>query len=228
MFRKVYKVNIDGSYQIIEDQIIQDSLIKFYVSNDFVEEMHCYAKDLEELAIGRLLYNGLRPIEWTFSSDLESVHLNISKSEKVQPKSLGFKTSASASTIVNSMKDLLNNTLHKQTGAVHLAGLYTTDGKCLVKFEDIGRHNAVDKVVGWLVKNNVDPTKKILLSSGRLPLEMCLKCVLAGIEILASKAPVMSSAIEFSERFNLTLIGFVRENRMNIYTNPQRIKEVCQ
>lgn len=77
------------------------------------------------------------------------------------------------------------------------------------------------------MKNDIDPSNKILLSSGRLPSETCLKCVLAGIEILASKAPVMSSAIEFSEKFNLTLIGFVRQNRMNIYTNFQRIKEVC-
>lgn len=226
MFLQTHKVKADGSYQIVEDQLVEDSYIKFYVNNEFVEEIHCLASDLEELIIGKLLYQGMKLLRWSFLIKPGSVFIDVLEFEKIEPRPVGVKTFVSASILIDSMKDLLNNPLHKQTGAVHLAGLYTVDGQCLVKSEDVGRHNAVDKVIGWLVKNKIDPSNKMLLSSGRLPLEMALKCILSGIEILASKAPVMASAIEFSEKLNLTLIGFVREGRMNVYTHKERIKEV--
>ncbi len=95
-----------------------------------------------------------------------------------------------------------------------------------MRFEDVGRHNVVDKVIGWIVKNDVPAEGKMLLCSGRLPADMVLKCVRARVEILASKAPALMSAIGMAQRYGLTLIGFVREKRMNVYTNPSRIEEV--
>lgn len=227
MFRKTYKVRYDGQCEIVDDQLIDDKLINLYVNNELVEQIHCYPENLEELAIGKLVSQGRKPINWSFHSNTNEVRIEILESERLNTARLSEKTYVSAPVLIDSMCDLLNNPLHQHTGAVHLAGIYTVGGECVAKFEDIGRHNAIDKVIGWLVKNKVDPLNKVLLCSGRLPMDMALKCVLSGIEILASKAPVLGSAIEFSERFDLTIIGFVRENRMNIYTHPQRIKEVC-
>lgn len=226
MLRRTYKVNINGGYEIFEDYLIEDKMIELYVNGSLFERFHCLGEALEELALGNLLYKGVKPMSWVLSQDGDRIHLRFEKFQKVTPEPLQNNCSVSAKTIVEAMEEMLQDPLHKLTGAVHTAALYTKNGERIIRFEDVGRHNAVDKVVGWAIKNAVDPSDKILLCSGRLPLEMAVKSVLAGFEILASKAPVMASAIEFSERFNLTLVGFVREKRLNVYANFHRIKEV--
>jgi FdhD protein len=226
VYKTAYKISVDGKCQNFQDYLIEDRTITLYVDGKFFEQFHCLPEDLEELALGNLLYKGIKPIRWDFYQDDDQVYLKLHVFEKVSPQPLRNTNCVSAKVIIQAMNDMLQDPLHTMSGAVHIAGLYTNEGERLVRFEDVGRHNAVDKVIGWLTKNAIDPSYKILLCSGRLPLEMALKSVLAGVEILASKAPVMASAIDFSERFNLTLIGFVRENRLNVYTHPQRIKEV--
>ena len=89
--------------------------------------------------------------------------------------------------------------------------------------EDIGRHNAVDKIIGFMVLNNILPKHKILLTSGRVSSEILLKTARCGIPILVSRSAPTDLSINLANRLGITLIGFVRGKRMNIYTYERRI-----
>lgn len=112
--------------------------------------------------------------------------------------------------------------LFRLTGCFHIAAL--SDGEKILAFaEDIGRHNAVDKVTGYSILNNISFKKKLMLVSCRLSSEIISKCSRWDIPIVASRAAPTSLAIEIAETSDITLIGFVRGERMNIYSNSQRI-----
>lgn len=112
--------------------------------------------------------------------------------------------------------------LFKLTGGTHASALFE-EGKLVARAEDIGRHNAIDKVIGIAVQSKVNFSKCVLVSSGRQPADMVLKVARMGIPILASKASPIRSGIIAAKKTGVTLICFVREHRMNVYTYPSRV-----
>lgn len=108
------------------------------------------------------------------------------------------------------------------TGATHCAAIASADGLELIR-EDIGRHNAVEKVVGACLNRKIDVAHKLMLCTGRISSEMLLKTARIGVPILVSHSAPTHLAVEMAERLNLTLIGFARGHGMNVYTHPQRI-----
>jgi len=113
--------------------------------------------------------------------------------------------------------------LYKKTGAVHVAAICKADGAITAIAEDIGRHNAVDKTVGIAALKKVDLGRCFLAFSGRLPSDVVFKVAKVGLPIIASFGAALDSGIALAEQTNLTLIGFIRDKRMNIYTVPERI-----
>jgi len=115
--------------------------------------------------------------------------------------------------------------LFERTGGLHAVGLFDIRGNLLVVREDVGRHNAMDKVVGWAVQQNRIPLHHtIALVSGRASFELVQKALTAGIPILCAVSAPSSLAIDLARRFNLTLVGFLRGDDFNIYTSPERIQ----
>ena len=111
---------------------------------------------------------------------------------------------------------------YRATGGVHSAALADAHA-ALVFTEDIGRHNAVDKVIGYALLEDIPFAGKIMLASGRLSSEIVTKCARCGIPVLISRAAPTSLSVEIAEASGLTLIGFARGDRMNIYAGRQRI-----
>jgi FdhD protein len=110
------------------------------------------------------------------------------------------------------------------TGGLHAAALFDKHGEALVVREDVGRHNAIDKVVGWGLLNGRLPFAGcVLVVSGRASYEVLQKSVMAGISIVASVSAPSSLAVDLAREFNVTLVGFLRGNRANVYAAPERI-----
>jgi len=125
-----------------------------------------------------------------------------------------------------SMPEVLRNAqrVFASTGGLHAAGAFTASGELVCVREDVGRHNAVDKIVGWALRSGRLPMRGcVLLVSGRASFELVSKAVLAGFPVLAAVSAPSSLAADLAEESGLTLVGFLRGGSMNIYTGADRV-----
>jgi FdhD protein len=114
-----------------------------------------------------------------------------------------------------------------KTGGLHGAGLFDTNGEMIAVREDIGRHNAVDKIVGWAaLKHDLPLSSAVMVVSGRVSFEIVQKCAVAGIPILAAVSAPSSLAVTTARAVGMTLAAFVRADRANLYSSPERVVDL--
>ncbi len=138
---------------------------------------------------------------------------------------VGDGTSLTADTL-RSLPEALRRAqgVFDSTGGLHAAGLFAADGSLLAVREDVGRHNAVDKLVGRALLDGALPlADRLLMVSGRASFEICQKAVAAGVPVVAAVSAPSSLAVDTCERFGVTLVGFLRGERFNVYTHPERL-----
>jgi FdhD protein len=217
----------------------------------------CTPRNLEELAVGHLLSEGILKS----TKEIEEVQLkkaenscyvklksNINAEDRLKLSRLHARVIPSAcggsaphqyagkiptvksnlqveaQVIFNSVNQLnFKAEEFRQTGGVHVAAIFHKDGSQVAWAEDVGRHNAVDKVIGMAALAGTDFGECFLALSGRLSGDVAFKAAKVGLPIVASIAAALSSGVSMGEKANLTLVGFVRGKRMNIYTFADRI-----
>jgi FdhD protein len=135
-------------------------------------------------------------------------------------------TNAINADVLTLLPDILrrHQKVFEDTGGLHASALFTPAGELIILREDVGRHNALDKLIGAAINKNLLPlNSSVLLLSGRASFELVQKAVMAGINIIAAVGAPSSLAVQLAQEFNITLTGFLRGGRFNIYTMPQRI-----
>ena len=207
----------------------------------------------EELALGFLISEGVAPIRASLPPDLAANTVDVeAEGFDFERLSRNFYTSSSCgvcgkgaleavavdsprvtseltvpATLVSELPERLRaaQPTFAATGGLHATGLFAADGELLVVREDVGRHNAMDKVVGWAFGRGLLPlADKILCVSGRLSFELVQKAAVAGCPVLVAVGAPSTLAVELARDRGVTLCGFVRNGRVNVYSEPWRIQ----
>lgn len=208
----------------------------FLLSEGIIEDPH----DIASLRVGESENSILVELQPGFSPDLERLRRNfyaasscgicgkasIAALETLPRRLMPAPAPFLAAATIHRLPSLLREAqpVFERTGGLHAAALFSPEGRLLALREDVGRHNALDKLIGHALRTDpVMLSASLVLVSGRAGFELVQKCVMAGIPLLAAVGAPSSLAVETARRFGLTLAGFIRDNRFNVYSVPERI-----
>ena len=223
----VTRVDDDGTSRVFDDEVAVEVRFRLVLNGTTLEEAVVSPVDLREWAAGHLLctkmitgLSGIKGIE------VSGEEIRVS-TEPFHEERRSFPVPSwqvSPATIHDGARWIAEAPLFLRTGGFHAAAMLSVEGERLARFEDISRHNAMDKAIGWGLLSKVDMGRTMIVQSGRLPGDMVAKAVAAGIPLLASVSAPTSEGIKLAREKGITLAGFVREQRMNVYSFRERIK----
>lgn len=213
-----------------KELVIVDEKAQIKINNDITHSLSVINDSMKEFITGYMLSEGMiKSIDDIIALKIDGceieaeINLNKNYNNQSNLKLLESNLTVTKDEILEKMEELRKKALRwEATGGAHVAGIVCGD-EFIVK-EDVSRHVAVDKVIGAGAYEGFDFSKSYILFSGRMPADMVMKLVNVGIPILISNAAPTYSGIKVAEKGNITLVGFVRGNRFNIYTNIERIK----
>ncbi len=245
--KDIFRVK-EGKRVLIEDNIALEKKMRLLVNGNEVLTLLCTPSMIRELVTGLIMTEGI--IEGNWCLDRMSIEYNdaiivdIPAEGKVSEKGairtsgciggvtyehggeiekIGYKGGVSAERLIELFREFQNiSKPYQLTGCIHSAAI-ASEKHIIVHGEDIGRHNAVDKVIGYCLIENIAMDDKIMLASGRLSSEIAYKCARWKIPFVVSRTAPTLKAVNIAEESGVTLIGFLREKRFNIYTGEERI-----
>lgn len=212
----LFSIGIIDSIKDIEEIRIDELTNQIYV--DLNDSIDFNISNLEINPVGRVIDTSCgisSPWRDTIKKSLDE-----NKELKKAKDQLRIRSEIIFSAIKQIYKEM---NLYRETGGCHGAAIFSIKGKLLSIKEDIGRHNAIDKVIGDMLLNKKSLYNTFLIFSGRLTGDCVLKAIRAKIPVIASVSAAIESGIRLAFAYGITLIGFVRGSRMNIYTHPYRI-----
>lgn len=219
----------DGNvFESVED-VVEEKRYEVIVNEKFSYNLTCSPFNVQELLVGNMWIRNLIDNKDDIKSidigeEVIKVWLNIEvKNIKKEYKSVDSDLTLPKEKVPKLMKKLQDRAnLFSKTGGVHNAGL--SDGEELIVFmEDIGRHNTVDKLMGYCILNEIDISDKIIVFSGRIPFEIINKLSMIGVPIFISKSAPTSLGVDMAKKYNITICGFTRGERYHIYSCPHRL-----
>ncbi|MBR3156570.1 MAG: formate dehydrogenase accessory sulfurtransferase FdhD [Methanobrevibacter sp.] len=227
-----------------KEKVVKDETVTLTINGNISRSMSAIEDSLEEFAVGYLVNeNMVKTLKDIKSIEIDETKINVeiddtllktnetvlcsdsaggwrSKIKEVNPVESDLQVSVHE--LIDRIEELKDNAeIWQATGGTHVAGIVFED-QFVVK-EDVSRHVAVDKVIGYGILNGFDLNKSYVIYSGRMPADMVIKMTRAGVPILASNAAPANSGYNIAKKGNITLVGFLRGQRCNIYNNQNRI-----
>ncbi len=233
----VLKWNNDSKNFLVEkDTVCVEENYELYIDDKYITRISASPSNLKELGVGYAVSEGyLQPetikkvileddniivIKKNIKCAMNSLQKNDLEYSSANTTNKSYKTYTlyleTISKIMNYMSEIKG--IWEITGGTHWACLFDFKGDEIITIEDIGRHNAVDKVIGHSILNNISLANKILVSSGRTSYNMVKKVVTSNIPVLLSKSPSTDKGINLARKNNIVLIGFARKNRFTVYS----------
>lgn len=239
MVKKLPIVRVNEGFENMEDLVAIDAHMEMVVNGNLLGKFYLSPCDLEEFAVGYLLDEGFisspeeikklkissTMIDIELESYEDSEYLNsydgwIHREKQVPQVFSDFKVNKKL--IFSSFNKLLQEArVWKKTGGTHVAAL--VNGNQFILKEDVSRHVAIDKIIGSAALQNINLEHSFIVCSGRIPPDRVAKLANVGIPIMVTKAAPTTEGIKMGRIANITLIGFLRGGRFNIYTHPERI-----
>lgn len=219
----------DGNvFESVED-VVEEKRYEVIVNEKLSYNLTCSPFNVLELLVGNMWMRNLIDNKEDIKSidigeEIIKVELNVEiKNKNRDYKFVNSQLTLSKTKVTELMKKLQDRAnLFSRTGGVHNAGL--CDGEELIAFmEDIGRHNTVDKLMGYCILNEIDISNKIIVFSGRIPFEIINKLSMMAIPIFISKSAPTSLGVDMARKYNITICGFTRGERYHIYSCPERL-----
>lgn len=222
----------EGSLRI--DSVIEEYALIIRVNGELFRDTTCSPWDIKELVAGCLFTAGvvgsphdLEDMEIDEEAGTANVRVSLAASSQVggapviHPEAEPLLSAHKVSECIDFLEG--NSRLFHRTGGVHSAVLVDRNGDLVAWFEDIGRHNALDKLAGWCFLNEENVSDKVLLFSGRIPREIIMRVISMGVPVVISPGAPTNLSIQLARDHGVTLIGFAKNGCFNVYTHVARI-----
>ena len=234
-----------GAAEVADEPVAVEEPLSLYVNGRLFTTAMLSPQMKEEFVVGHLLTEGIiKTLDEVESLEIQgSVARVVTKTPKVLVQRFVVSGCGGASSFLDESKlpkvksefkvgkgaifkgvsSVTSSELHKVTGGVHSCGLFDEEGESVCITQDIGRHNALDKVIGHALLKKQDLSRCFVASTGRISSEMVLKCVFVRVPIIASRGATTSLAIEIARKAGVTVVGFARGRRMTVYSHEGRL-----
>ena len=224
-------IKVNAEVTSARERIVRETGLSIFINKKHFTTAMIMSTMAKEFVIGHLfgqrVINDVTDIQSiSIKNNIAEVTLSKRKEKEKGPPTIHSDLKVSQQDIFNSVKAILKSEVFVETEAVHSAGLFRPGAETICIAEDIGRHNALDKVIGYGLLHDIDFSNTLAASTGRQPSEMILRCCRANIPIIVTKGVPTTLAIDIARKAGITIAGLVRGNTMIIYSHPERIKGV--
>jgi FdhD protein len=246
--KRIVRKNAGDTFEEVEDSIAVEQRLRILINGKEILSMYCTPLMIRELAVGMLMSENIIKGAWCGDKMSivygEDIVVDVPSDSEVStegavitsgciggitfPKRATLKRIEDSFRISSERLKVIFRDFQQMSGLHHLTGCIHTAGLCdgesvLCIAEDIGRHNAVDKVIGYALLEEIPFSGKMVMASGRLSSEIVAKCARWEIPVVGSRTSPTSLALDIADKSGVTVVGFIRGDRFNVYTHPERI-----